>query len=255
MDTIENITEERNDCSGPDLSCLLCDKLTKDCPSFDCLICLHCMYAACTAIDADIVLALQKPSGHFFLFTWEKCLNQGNITSSKVLSNNVSVQCSNFVTSQTAQTDLQYSQSLHTDEEGLTTDHIPEQCVCRFHIRRCCRKAESCTFLYICVDYFKGICRDECCTLPHRSLCKKIAHGLCFMNCCPNVYLTSHRREKLRSNTELRIAKNSTSVKTWLPKTTIYSLAYELEAQTTCLKSANAPPPSYQPLVMKPWRN
>ena len=75
IDTIENITEERNDYSGSDLSCLLCDETTKDSPSFDCHLCLHRMHAACAAIDADIVLALQKPSGRFFLFTCEKCLN------------------------------------------------------------------------------------------------------------------------------------------------------------------------------------
>ena len=166
------------------------------------------MHAACAAIDADKVLALQKPSGGFFLFTCEKCLNQSNITSSKVLSNNVSVQRSSFLTIQTTQTNLEYSQSPHTDEEGLTTDHIPERRVCKFHIRRGCRKAENCTFLHICLDYFKGICRDDCCILLHRSLCKKFAHGLCFMNCCPNVHLTSPRRTKLRSNTELRSSKN-----------------------------------------------
>ena len=219
------------------------------------------MHAACAAIDADIVLALQKPSGRFFLFTCEKCLNQGNITSSKVLSNNVSVQCSSFLTSQTTQTDLEYSQSPHTDEEGVTTDHIPERRVCRFHIRRGCRKAENCTFLHICLDYFKGICRDECCILPHRSLCKKFAHGLCFMNCCPNVHLTSPRRKKLRSNTELRSSKNGERKIPPLLKHGCQRQQFTVPLMSLKLKPPvlnqpmQIPPPSYQPLLVKTWRN
>ena len=71
MAALDNITVERKDCPGYDLSCLICDEMTKDSPSFDCHQCLHRTHKACAAIAADIVLALQKPSGRF-LFLYVK---------------------------------------------------------------------------------------------------------------------------------------------------------------------------------------
>ena len=118
MAAVENLTLERKDWSGSDLSCLICDETTKDSLSFDCNQCLHRMQAACAAIDADIVLALQKPSGRFFLFTSEKCSNQGNKTGSKCHSTDVSVQCSSFVISQATQTELEYPRSFYIDGDS-----------------------------------------------------------------------------------------------------------------------------------------
>lgn len=226
----------------PDLSrCITCDIPAGGSPSFECHSCKRWQHGACAAIDADLVLALQKPSGRYFSFKCTNCYQRPCHTPKQ----------------------LNQSTQISPDQDELSQnpkEQIKEPLVCRFHLRGICRNSVDCPFLHICTDFYRGKCGNDQCILVHKEPCRKFSCGLCFVNDCPKVHLPAKRRLHGAIKTHPKQSKNGFPAKSEVGKQDIRTgdrllrIVPLMQLKLTPPRKDNsihpiAPPPPYR----RPW--
>jgi len=89
---------------------------------------------------------------------------------------------------------------------------------------------------------FSSSCPEEFFLLPHKFMCKKFAHGLYFMNCCPILHLTFCRRKKVTF--QYRILKSQQGER---KSTTLLMQGYQRHIYPVLIVNLNLTPPFLKP--------
>ena len=220
----------------PDLSrCITCDIPAGGSPSFECHSCKRWQHGACAAIDADLVLALQKPSGRYFSFKCTNCYQRPCHTP-KQLNQSTQISPDQDELSQNPKEQIKEPLVCRFHLRGICRnsvdcpnpkdwvpsqnpkEQIKEPLVCRFHLRGICRNSVDCPFLHICTDFYRGKCGNDQCILVHKEPCRKFSCGLCFVNDCPKVHLPAKRRLHGAIKTHPKQSKNGFPAKSEVGK-------------------------------------